>query len=116
LYVKRVFLKNATVAAGRAAIDFCISFFGELSLVLQSLFPALLQKRQHTVTLKNAISCRIAAGILRLKKNLVSTQELWRVVRRETIRNGLPDINGQMEKHQLQMPLRKGHRHQTLAG
>jgi len=48
------------------------------------------------------------------KKDLESTQELWRVVKREAAGNGLLDIIEQMEKNQLQMPLRKRHWHQTL--
>ena len=48
------------------------------------------------------------------KKDLESTQVLWRVVKRETIGNDLLDIIEQMEKNQRQMPLRKRHWHQTL--
>lgn len=48
------------------------------------------------------------------KKDLESTQELWRVVKRETIGNDLLDIIELMEKNQSQMPLRKRHWHQTL--
>jgi hypothetical protein len=48
------------------------------------------------------------------KKDLESTQELWRVVKREAAGNGLLDIIEQMEKNQPQMPLRKRYWHQTL--
>jgi hypothetical protein len=48
------------------------------------------------------------------KKDLESTQELWRLVKRDTVGNDLQDIVEQMEKNELQRPLRKRHWHQTL--
>jgi hypothetical protein len=48
------------------------------------------------------------------KKDLESTQELWRVVKRETVGDDLMDIIEQMEKNHLQKPLRKRIWHHTL--
>jgi hypothetical protein len=36
--------------------------------------------------------------------------------KRESVGNGLPDINGKMGKNQPQMPLRKRHWQQRLTG
>jgi len=67
LYVKKVFPKNAVGAAERAALEFCISFFLELSLALQCLYPGFLGGETDTVTPKNTINFRIYYCILRLK-------------------------------------------------